>query len=67
MQPSTILAIVTSMASTAAASPAVKRSYAPGQCGIHISQQTRANNDDLVTSTVKDADGNDIGGNSGVS
>lgn len=68
MQFSTVLAIVTAMASSAAASPtAAKRSFAPGQCGIHIVQKTEANAEDYVTFTVKDANGDEIGDSEGVS
>lgn len=41
-------------------------SYVPGRCGMHINQETRRNNDDYVTFTIKDNDGNTIGTQSGV-
>jgi hypothetical protein len=68
MQFSTLLSVVTAMASMAAASPTVsKRSYVPGNCGIHIWQSTRTNDADWVEFEVKDNDGNKIGESEGVS
>ncbi|KFH42110.1 hypothetical protein ACRE_071550 [Hapsidospora chrysogenum ATCC 11550] len=62
MQLSTLLAVVTALASTAAAAPPVsKRSYTPGHCGIHIWQRTQRNNADSVTFEVKDGEGIRIG------
>lgn len=71
MQTTTFLAIITAMASAAVASPASpaisKRDYATGQCGIHIYQTQRTNDDDWVEWVIKDANGDQIGHWTGVS